>query len=64
MKNNKLLKLLRHALMLMMGSVTILSAGSVCGEAYLVKDGKPRANIVISDKPTRAVKLASADLQT
>ena len=64
MKNNKLLKLLRHALMLMMGSVAILSAGSVCGEAYLVKDGKPRANIVISDKPTRAVKLASAELQT
>ncbi len=64
MKNNKLLKLLRRALMLMMGSVAILSAGSVCGEAYLVKDGKPRANIVISDKPTRAVKLASAELQT
>ena len=30
----------------------------------LVKDGKPCADIVISDKPTRAVKLASAELQT
>ena len=64
MKNNKLLKLLRHALMLMMGSVAILSTGSVCGEPSLVKDGKPGADIVISEKPARAVKLAAAELQT
>ena len=64
MKNNKLLKLFRHALMLIMGSVAILFTGSVCGEAYLVKDGKPGADIVIADKPARAVKLAAAELQT
>ena len=40
MKNNKLPKLLRHALMLMLGSVACLSTGSVCGEPSLVKDGK------------------------
>ena len=34
------------------------------GETKLVDDGKPCADIVISDKPPRAVKLAAAELQT
>ena len=55
---------LKGILLLVLGSVACLSAGSVFGEAYLVKDGKPCADIVISEKPTRAVKLASAELQT
>ena len=51
----------------------MLLALSVCGwmaarpalaEAYLVKDGKPCADIVISEKPPRAVKLAASELQT
>ncbi len=33
-------------------------------ETYLVRDGKPGADIVIADKPLRAVKLAAAELQT
>ena len=36
----------------------------VFGEAYLVKDGKPGADIVIADAPPRMVKLAAAELQT
>lgn len=32
--------------------------------AYLVKDGKAQAEIVISDKPERAVNLAAKELQT
>ncbi len=54
---------LKGILLLMLGSVACLSASSVQGEAYLVKDGKPCADIVISDKPARAVKLAAAELQ-
>ena len=61
-KNNCVISL-KGILLLIMGSVALLSAGSVRGEAYLVKDGKPCADIVISDKPTRAVKLASVELQ-
>ena len=37
-------------------------AGPVFGETFLVKDGQPRADIVIAAQPTRAVKLASAEL--
>ncbi len=55
---------LKGILLLMLGSIACLPAGSVRGEAYLVQDGKPGADIVISDKPARAVKLASAELQT
>ncbi|MFA7160939.1 MAG: hypothetical protein WC299_16710, partial [Kiritimatiellia bacterium] len=31
-------------------------------EPFIVKDGRPQADIVISDKPTRAVKLAANEL--
>ncbi len=62
--NNKCIISLKSILLMIMGSVALLSAGSIRGEAYLVKDGKPCADIVISDKPARAVKLASAELQT
>ena len=33
------------------------------GETYLVKDGQPRADVVISAQPARMVKLAGAELQ-
>jgi hypothetical protein len=36
-----------------------------CADAgYLVKDGQPQADIIIAEKPPRAVKLAAAELQT
>ena len=62
-KNNCVISL-KGILLSILGSIALLSAGSVRGEEYLVKDGKPCADIVISDKPARAVKLASAELQT
>ena len=62
-KNNCVISL-KGILLSILGSIALLSAGSVRGEAYLVKDGKPCADIVISDKPARAVKLASTELQT
>jgi hypothetical protein len=53
--------LFRAALMF----VTILAlAVSPCwGEAFIVKDGKPQAQIVIADKPERMQKLAAEELQ-
>ena len=64
MKNINRIISLKGILLMIMGSVACLSAGSLFGEAYLVKDGKPCADIVIADKPPRMVKLASAELQT
>ena len=55
---------LKGILLPILGSVALLSSRLIFGEAYLVKNGKPCADIVISDSPARAVKLASAELQT
>ncbi|MFA7160016.1 MAG: DUF4838 domain-containing protein, partial [Kiritimatiellia bacterium] len=35
---------------------------SASAKSYLVKDGQPKADIVIADKPTRAAKLAANEL--
>ena len=40
-----------------------LAANPASAESVLVQDGKPGADIVIADKPPRAVKLAAAELQ-
>ena len=64
MNNNKCISSLKGVLLMVMGSIAWFSAGSVFGEAYLVKDGKPCADIVIADKPPRMVKLAAEELQT
>ncbi len=37
---------------------------SVSGETFIVKEGQPQAEIVISEKPTRMAKLAAEELQT
>jgi len=46
---------------------TVLLAALFCcaalGESYLVKDGKPLAEIVIAEKPAPIVKVAANDLQ-
>ena len=39
-------------------------ASPVFGEALIVKDGKPHADIVIADNPARMTKLAALELQT
>jgi len=42
-----------------------LAMATACfGEAYIVLDGQPRAQIVIAEKPARTVKLAASELQT
>ena len=40
-----------------------MAAKSAFAETYLIKDGKPQADIVIADKPPRMVKLAAEELQ-
>ena len=40
----------------------VLFCATAFGEAYLVKDGHPRAQIVVSEKPPRTVTLAAAEL--
>ena len=64
MRNINRIISLKGAILLVLGSLAWFSAGSVRGEAYFVKDGKPGADIVISDKPPRMVKLAAKELQT
>jgi hypothetical protein len=39
------------------------SAGGAFADAYLVQDGRPRAQIVIAEKPPRAVPVAARELQ-
>ncbi len=46
----------------------VLVAGFAClspvfGETFIVKDGRPQAEIVIADKPPRMAKLAAEELQ-
>jgi len=50
-------------------TVLLVLAGFMCapaalGEAFIVKDGRPRAEIVISGTPPRTAKLAAEELQT
>ena len=41
----------------------LLFSGVASGQAFIVKDGQPQAQIVIAEKPPRTVKLAAAELQ-
>lgn len=41
----------------------ITCANSIFGATFLVKDGKPRADIVISEKPIRTIQLAALELR-
>ncbi len=40
------------------------TSGSSAGEAFIVENGQPRAEIVIAEKPLRTVRIAADDLQT
>ena len=46
-----------------MGMMSCLLATSALAQAFIVKDSKPQAQIVIPENPTRGVKLASTELQ-
>ena len=41
----------------------LLTAAPAFGQAFVVKDGQPQAEIVISETPARTVKVAAAELQ-
>jgi len=51
---------MKHALTLILALFITCSAFA---ETYLVENGQPRAEIVISDKPLRTVRLAAQELQ-
>jgi hypothetical protein len=46
------------------GIIGCMFSGPVFAETFIVKDGRPNAEIIISDKPERAVKVAAEELQT
>ncbi len=51
------------------GFFSLVLCGIFCvqaarGETFLVKDGKPNAEIIIAEKPQRTTRLAAAELQT
>lgn len=50
---------LRHLLL----ASALLPIAATAAESFLVKDGRPQAEIVIAEKPARAVKIAASDLQ-
>lgn len=41
-----------------------LCAASVSAETFIVESGKPRAEIIVAEKPARMAKLAASELQT
>ena len=47
-----------------LGIAGITFSQTVSGEAFIVKDGKPLSEIIISDKPARMTKLAASELQS
>lgn len=52
---------MKHLLLLL---VTLLLPSIACAEPFIVKDGTARAEIIISDSPTRTQRLAARELQT
>lgn len=44
--------------------LTVLCATAACGQTYLVRDGAPAAEIIISADPPRTTRLAARELQT
>ena len=58
---------MRENIVLYLGAalcLTCMFAMPVFGEPCIVKDGQAQAEIVISEKPARTVKLAAEELQT
>ena len=48
---------------IVVGMAVVCGARPVAAQVFVVKDGRPRADIVIAHKPTRSVKLAANDLR-
>ena len=51
-----------HVALLILFAVGAARCG--CGEEFIVKDGKPHAEIVVAKKPAGAIDLAARELQT
>ena len=49
---------------LLVGVVSVLLAAAAAGETFVVRDGRPVAEIVIAEQPARMAKLAATELQT
>lgn len=58
-------RIIGHAwfVLIMVAAVMFLSGPVAKAEPFIVKDGKPRALIVIAEQPTRMQKLAAQELQ-
>ncbi len=52
------------AAFIILGIFGSMLSTAVCAESFIVKDGKTQAEIVVSEHPPRAVKLAATELQT
>ncbi|MFA7160753.1 MAG: hypothetical protein WC299_15765, partial [Kiritimatiellia bacterium] len=48
----------------MLGIIAMALPATAFSATYIVKDGSPQAEIVISENPMRMVKLAANELQT
>jgi hypothetical protein len=58
------MKRFKRFMMTALSIATGLYAASASVETFIVKDGKPGAEIIIADKPARMSKLAASELQT
>lgn len=56
-------KLFRAAFVLSFASALVVPPAQGEGEVFIVKDGRPGAEIVVAEKPARMTKRAAADLQ-
>lgn len=54
---------IRRLIPVVLGLAVIMLPVLAPGETFMVKDGKPQAEIIISDKPARMTRLAAAELQ-
>ncbi len=63
MRNSRLFSIILLS-RLISGVAIFACSSSVFGETFIVKDGQPQAEIVISDKPTRMAKLAAEELKS
>lgn len=55
----------QNGLMLIVaGIMCLLFSTSAVADTFIVKDGQPQAEIIVSENPPRAVKIAATELQT
>jgi len=64
MRSYRLWSSLNVAIAFMSGVFGVVLADPVFGEDFIVRNGQPQAEIVISERPARMAKLAAEELQT